>query len=516
MNNVLVILSLLIIAVASAKGNRPGSVAVAYPFSFDLEKLTEDACASFPEIGSEAEIAAADALCGALAQRPELGGVILEAAVEQCASLFSCSTKLFLREHGQPFEPSDRDGWHGGVLKRVLTCAQKAKGADFASVSETRMSGYTALHLAALFQFPWAARAIAQLGANVDAPATSDHGFSMTPLHLAAINWDAGTANVLLDAGASVLSKDAFERTPYDVAIAAGANDVVNVMARYYPDVCSAPAYEDDTGSDSSSFDAKPFEGGWRVNTSRSIEMSGIEVTSALSCGLSRVDARHVKAEYILKEYISIGRPFILMHALEDWPARQMWTKSKFREKFGKRDVLAGSIPYAKVFSGARWGIATISEFMDYMEKDWLDPSASKVDKLYVFDSEFIASSGGECCPLPEVFASFFEERFDYISQFILGPADSGAPQHFHSDAINSLLFGRKYWILTPPSGASYLKEGAWSWMSKQDESSDNAMLGCLQEAGEVMYVPRFWGHSVLNFDESVAVAFEFDRGGEC
>ena len=39
---------------------------------------------------------------------------------------------------------------------------------------------------------------------------------------------------------------------------------------------------------------------------------------------------------------------------------------------------------------------------------------------------------------------------------------------------------------------------------------------GLPQESGDVIYVPRFYGHSVINFDQSIAVAYEFDRGAEC
>ncbi len=44
---------------------------------------------------------------------------------------------------------------------------------------------------------------------------------------------------------------------------------------------------------------------------------------------------------------------------------------------------------------------------------------------------------------------------FDSISilkQFIVGPAGSGAPPHFHGHAANHLVFGQKEWLVhTPP-----------------------------------------------------------------
>jgi hypothetical protein len=35
--------------------------------------------------------------------------------------------------------------------------------------------------------------------------------------------------------------------------------------------------------------------------------------------------------------------------------------------------------------------------------------------------------------------------------QLTIGPTGSGAPPHFHADAVNALIRGRKRWLLWPP-----------------------------------------------------------------
>ena len=35
--------------------------------------------------------------------------------------------------------------------------------------------------------------------------------------------------------------------------------------------------------------------------------------------------------------------------------------------------------------------------------------------------------------------------------------------------------------------------------------------LECVQEAGDVMFVPDFWGHMILNLRESVGIAGEWE-----
>ena len=37
--------------------------------------------------------------------------------------------------------------------------------------------------------------------------------------------------------------------------------------------------------------------------------------------------------------------------------------------------------------------------------------------------------------------------------QLALGPAGSGAPLHWHFDAVNALVDGTKEWVMHPPTG---------------------------------------------------------------
>jgi len=50
--------------------------------------------------------------------------------------------------------------------------------------------------------------------------------------------------------------------------------------------------------------------------------------------------------------------------------------------------------------------------------------------------------------------------------QFYLGPAGSGAPVHFHGDAWNALMYGRKHWILFPPTDAKFSKVPVSEWVA--------------------------------------------------
>ena len=97
--------------------------------------------------------------------------------------------------------------------------------------------------------------------------------------------------------------------------------------------------------------------------------------------------------------------------------------------------------------------------------------------------------------------------------QLAIGGARSGAPLHYHKAALNTLVYGRKQWWLAPPRDAGYSKVPAARWAEAgpgRYASAGRTLLRCEQRAGDVLYLPDFWGHAVLNLQPSVGIATEF------
>jgi hypothetical protein len=102
--------------------------------------------------------------------------------------------------------------------------------------------------------------------------------------------------------------------------------------------------------------------------------------------------------------------------------------------------------------------------------------------------------------------------------QFYLGPAGSGAPIHFHKDAVNFLVYGEKEWFLFPPNRSMYSTIPIAEWVTNEEVATSyllgrqgaDAAIQCTQLAGDLMYVPYEWGHGVLNLEPSIGVAIEF------
>lgn len=119
-----------------------------------------------------------------------------------------------------------------------------------------------------------------------------------------------------------------------------------------------------------------------------------------------------------------------------------------------------------------------------------------------------------------------------------------GAPHHYHCDSVNTLVGGRKRWFILPPVHAFYSNKHPVAWIKEHFSPSEveifldhgteafhhhwnkktfrtmltnrgisDHMGVCDQEAGDMIYMPAFYGHATLNLEESVGIAYEFNRG---
>jgi len=118
---------------------------------------------------------------------------------------------------------------------------------------------------------------------------------------------------------------------------------------------------------------------------------------------------------------------------------------------------------------------------------------------------------------------------------FLIGPKRSGTCTHIDplaTSAWNSLISGRKRWVLFPPETAKRFAK-AKEWQRKSDGEDDEAIdffnlmlpralaaakkegvpvryIDYIQRPGETMFVPGGWWHAVLNLDDSVAITQNF------
>ena len=296
------------------------------------------------------------------------------------------------------------------------------------------------------------------------------------------------------------------------------------------------------------------------------------------------MDVHALDADTFVRDYMSIRRPVIIKGALDGWQVQTTWTPQSLATRYAERAVAAGPIPYSNAF-GIEGGTVELGGFQAYMAKlpaGLVFPTAQDAvagrprrpraaaaateARAARATADLIAGIGKGQAPPAYIFDTevlrfdpdFFDQernRFpDALAplaaglegpptmQFFYGPALSGAPYHFHGDAVNALVRGRKRWLLLAPAHAVYSKAhpasaGTWpdfvgakgyptgdgvarTGAAVLDLDTDRtgpdrsaaAPYVCTQEAGDLVYVPAMWGHATVNEADAIGCAFEYDR----
>eukprot|EP00042_Codosiga_hollandica_P042517 m.391335 g.391335 ORF g.391335 m.391335 type:complete len:675 (+) comp56346_c0_seq6:18-2042(+) len=209
-----------------------------------------------------------------------------------------------------------------------------------------------------------------------------------------------------------------------------------------------------------------------------------------------------LSADEFMRQYLSVQRPVLVRnHHRKNakWESlRKNWKRESFLQKYGSVSATHAEIPYAREF-GVRANDTTLRDYAEHM----YEPRAAP--PTYVFEEPNEALS--QSFILPRLVDQPLTSK-----QFYLGPKNSGAPMHFHSGALNTLVYGRKDWYITPPAVSVYSREPPTTWLANMRSAKEPThLVHCVQEETDVLYVPAWWGHAVINAEDAIGYANEFE-----
>jgi hypothetical protein len=239
--------------------------------------------------------------------------------------------------------------------------------------------------------------------------------------------------------------------------------------------------------------------GGWLMNSS-------MEYMPPKGTEIATVTIDQMDPDRWLRDFHWIRRPILIKNVVNDsWPAVKRWERKNLVEGFGTESVITSRVPHGYGTYGFKF--KSMKEHIEYMRED------NHSLPMYSFDIWLMAKR-------PELKTHYkvpFERLPDLVefgtrSQFITGPRRSGTPMHVHCTAINIAVYGRKRWFLYPPANSGTDSLHPIEWI-QSEQYKQRAPIEVLQEAGDLIYVPALWGHAVLNLEETVAFALEFNPG---
>lgn len=271
-------------------------------------------------------------------------------------------------------------------------------------------------------------------------------------------------------------------------------------------------------------------EADWRVHRFATFPLA--ELLKDCRGNIKRVEAAAMSVEEFGEMFQRPRLPALLCGIMDSWRAMREWTASFFSAAFG----------FQKMVLDHRFGLRMrMKDFQHYMEKQEDDTP------LYIFDHLFfehpISHHLAEDYTIPGVFSA---DIFQALSRplcppcrwLLVGPRRSGSFLHkdpLGTSAWNALVRGTKLWVLFPPSTPSkWLCPEQWPPCSAESAScwfllwwhelrartrqwpAEYQPIEFVQHAGEVVFVPARWWHTVLNLDDTVAVTQNFCSSWNC
>lgn len=241
---------------------------------------------------------------------------------------------------------------------------------------------------------------------------------------------------------------------------------------------------------------------------------------------IKREHCSNLSVERFIEEYEKPYVPVVIegIPEAEGWGAVDNWSLKKLRKKYKKVQLKCGEDDDGK---SIRMKFKHFAKYMKHQTDD---------SPLYIFDSAF--DEKPETKPLlddynvpsyfPEdLFALVGEDRRPPYRWFLVGPKRSGTCVHLDplgTSAWNTLLVGRKRWVLFPPDVSKHIVKGKNHVRKGEDDEAVNYFMDILprikranssetlrciefmQYPGDTIFVPGGWWHAVFNVEDTIAV----------
>ena len=250
----------------------------------------------------------------------------------------------------------------------------------------------------------------------------------------------------------------------------------------------------------------------WDVSVPRHARRAGRRTADAPTLAAQRAASLHLGARFV-RDAVSLDRPVLLRGLLDDRAVSRDWSRAAVWRRAGAESfqVMQYDAPSRSLRDPHTWRRVRLSEWLVEMREPPAVTTKASALPEYIFDQ----SGAGRQGALGRSIRRLFPWRALLHAEapgLYVGANGSGNPFHYHAQTWNALVAGRKRWLLYPPNASFYSEIHPLEWLRRRPHGhdADDAALECEQRAGDVLFVPRLWGHGTINFGEAVGVAVPF------
>lgn len=252
--------------------------------------------------------------------------------------------------------------------------------------------------------------------------------------------------------------------------------------------------------------------GGWRLPAHGADAGVPIEWLPDKPCAADTIHASQFDIDIFLHHYLLHPRP-LLIRGGAAMPAAlaRAYTREGLLEVASDLKFEAYQFPTAKEYDGSTPLVKTMRDYIDFLEGRSEETAASNLHYVFHRVVQDSKEALNEALNFTSTLPGLLAGKVDHIgTTFYLGGVLMGFPPHHHSPVVNSLVHGRKLWFLQPPGEELVVHEAMYDYLLHSGGAP--GAVRCIQEAGDLLFVPRSWTHGTLCLGDCIGASHEFSH----
>jgi hypothetical protein len=244
----------------------------------------------------------------------------------------------------------------------------------------------------------------------------------------------------------------------------------------------------------------------WSTN-SGDVPEKWLPDAEAGACALDEV-SEHIFDDWVFfRHYVLHKRPLLIRNGARELAmnSSSSWTRERLLKAAGERLVETYAMPYSRMTRDVEPKGFTIADYVEYLDRRRGGNLSAKLHFAVVPMPEADDPLGWVRAEPP-----ILEDRLRQhaSAQFYLGGVLMGSPPlHHKGHVFDSLVYGKKLWLLRPPARPEFSLEVMHGYLS---EGKGSGATRCVQEAGDLLFVPAGWSHGSVCLSDCVGAAHQF------